>query len=551
MTSKKRKKERLAKDAHICIVGSGLAGLGAAISLQQAGFTRVTILERDSANSTRKGYGMTLSYNANGPLAQMGVLEDVALKDCPSRSHYVFHSDGSILGYYGNAFVSNRGQGQRGNLRVPRNVLLDLLRNRLEVPTCIQYNKRLCSFSYYKSMESEQPKMALHFQDESTIDNVDLLVAADGIRSSVVDSLLTTEQSRTAAELQYLGIFLILGISDFLHPLTDERGFYTLDGTHRLFTMPYEGDRLDEDHDRRIMWQLSFRLENHGKAKRLAAAGPEALREEVTKRCANWHKPAMDMIHATPVHTIWGTALMDRDPEVLSQQVDSDLSRRVVILGDAAHPMSCFKGQGANQALMDGPLLASWLEKASLDSAIKGYMREMTKRTSPKVLASRKAAQTLHSHSAIRNVYDFAGVCPERIPELLEALRKGGISAYKAHRLDSCVWTVIRDLGINVDETAPNISDEIHRQAIEHATSGDTRSLRNLSLTYPSAVISARDGRGMSCLHVAVSGGHYETCRWLLTEVFSTAAELVDATGQTPLDIAVRSGHTRIVTLLS
>jgi hypothetical protein len=55
------------------------------------------------------------------------------------------------------------------------------------------------------------------------------------------------------------------------------------------------------------MWQLSYRLHDEQEAKRLSAAGPEALREEVLRRCHNWHQPVPDMIAATPLETIWGT----------------------------------------------------------------------------------------------------------------------------------------------------------------------------------------------------------------------------------------------------
>lgn len=90
--SRSKKRPRLDKErAQIVIVGSGLAGLSAAISLQRAGFQHISVLERDiSFDRQKEGYGLTLTYNPKGPLASLGVLERVAEEDCPSRSHYLF-----------------------------------------------------------------------------------------------------------------------------------------------------------------------------------------------------------------------------------------------------------------------------------------------------------------------------------------------------------------------------------------------------------------------------------------------------------------------------
>jgi len=739
--------QRLCKSAsEIAIIGSGPGALSCALSLQQAGFQHLTLYERDADLQARKdGYGLTLTYSQSPtlPLAKLGLLEQVARLDCPSRSHYTFDHKGKILGYYGNSFSSIdgnscngdgdkagiekdedsklncRGFGQRGNLRVPRQVLrkvmIDTLYERAEnhrevlssqrsnettpessadTSTCnndiaykstktfnpnrkssaniqgdlsnvsIQWGKRLTKYTLKRSdtcapnqdiaettycqdqadakPDIEKP-ITLYFEDGSNA-KADFLIGADGLRSSVITTLLsngnrsfdlttptaTTKGENDPTKLSYLGIMIVLGITkDFFHPLLDERGFYTLDGNHRLFTMPFEGSRIcdvekygrrfigsDEDrrqqnefgssrHTRRYMWQLSFNLD-YKQAHVLARDGPQRLLAEVLSRTEGWHIPVHDMIRSTPLDTIWGTPLMDRDPSAILNRIndlyklgktkeEKDRMIRTVVCGDAVHAMSPFKGQGCNQALMDGTLLAEWLSRSKLDSAVKGFNREMVQRTHKKVIASREAARYLHSpdvfdncntfeggegslakNEAVRERSEkFSGVEKGCIQKFLKILNEKGINANSfGDDLDSNVGRIIQELGIyenkesiqitehfrhcqdvrsiknqpNFTHGKRNSNDEEH--ALQSARYGDTAGLRALSIDNPISIHKARSQTGETCLHLAAKVGSYYTVKWLLSEA-SISKHVVDQRGQSPLHAAVEGGDLRVVSLLA
>ena len=93
-------------------------------------------------------------------------------------------------------------------------------------------------------------------------------------------------------------------------------------------------------------------------------------------------------------------------PELLEK------GKHVTLIGDAAHPMSPFKGQGANQALLDALSLArgivracrpltNWREAGIRESVLTEFETEMLKRSSKKVQESAEAAEFLHTESVL------------------------------------------------------------------------------------------------------------------------------------------------------
>jgi hypothetical protein len=387
----------------VAVVGGGLGGLSATLSILKLSIDKaplsadaplsnstaskpnetfaVTCYERDAAFTDRRnGYGLTLTYNPKGPFGKLGLLEKVARHDTPSRSHYVFDSAGKILGYYGKAFHPTNSVGggvikQRGNMRVPRQTLRRILLDevasaaeKLNLPQneVVAWGKDLVSYEVDPAFKTEG-KLKLHFADGTAVGAVDVLVGADGVRSSVMKNLLLPTASSSSsssdtpqsnreklnlpsADGQYFGVMIVLGITNFQHPLLHERGFYTLSGDARLFTMPFGGGVIsgevetttDESSngevERKTMWQLSFSVPSLTVANELRSRGPQALKDEVLRVVADWHDPVARMVASTSNTDIWGTPLLDRAPLPINKKGDKG---RVVCLGKAF--VECFE----------------------------------------------------------------------------------------------------------------------------------------------------------------------------------------------------------------
>ncbi len=384
---------------HVAIIGGGIGGVALAVACLHRGIP-FTLYERDNSFDARsQGYGLTLQQ-ASSAMQSLGIKE---LKDgIVSTRHVVHTTEGKIIGEWG-LRKWKKSQDlkfpKRTNIHIARQSLRLALLKQLGGHKMVQWGHQLVDFT-----EADNDTVTLNFKVNGNIKstNAGLVVGADGIRSTVRKSLINESQT----PLQYLGCIVILGIcplaslEGFESPLLDSATvFQTANGVERVYMMPYDADT--------IMWQLSFPMpENEAKA--LSLKGVKALKEEACKR-TKWHDPIPQIMAATQENKITGYPVYDR--KLLTSEMLTNRNL-VTLLGDAAHPMSPFKGQGANQALIDALSLArniysgcrpqsNWREKGLKESVLKPFETEMIKRSTPKVIASAEAAKFLHSEKVL------------------------------------------------------------------------------------------------------------------------------------------------------
>jgi 6-hydroxynicotinate 3-monooxygenase len=323
----------------IAVIGAGLGGAAAGALLQRAGFD-VEVYEQ-SKSFARIGAGIHVGPNMMKVFRRLGFEERLVAMG--SKPAYWFSRDG-ITGDYrsrirlGDFAVREYGASyltmHRGDLHALQVAALD--------PAKLHFEKRLVA------VEDRGGDVDLRFND-GTSARAKIVIGADGINSRVRDGMLGPEKPHYTG---WVGHRAIISAEKLTRLGFDFEDCVKWWGPDRHMMVYFTTGARDEYYYVTGVPHPAWAIE-----------GPfaDSSREEVAEAFVEFHPIVQALIESTDKVTKW--AFFNRDPLPLWSQ------GRLVLLGDACHPMKPHMAQGAGMAIEDAAMLARCLT----ETGITGY----------------------------------------------------------------------------------------------------------------------------------------------------------------------------------
>jgi salicylate hydroxylase len=314
------------KRLRAAIVGGGIGGLSAACSLHRRGID-VTVFEQ-ATRIGDVGAGLTIFPNSLRQLERMGLNEALAAVGAKiGEGSQYYRADGTVVG----SVVTTDSRGWNGMYGMHRADLLNALAARLPSRT-IRTEHRCIEF--VQDVDSAR----LTFTNRDTVE-ADIVIGADGIHSALQRYVVEPSPPEYSGVRAYRGL-----IPRDKLPAWREGAHQVWmgDGKHFIVYPVRSGQLLN---------YVGFVPTRNETTESWSAVGD---RDELAASFDGWDSRVGRLLQTVETCFWWG--LYDRRP------LESWTKGRLVLLGDAAHPMLPHLGQGANQAIEDGVALAVLLE---------------------------------------------------------------------------------------------------------------------------------------------------------------------------------------------
>jgi 2-polyprenyl-6-methoxyphenol hydroxylase-like FAD-dependent oxidoreductase len=356
----------------VAIFGAGIAGLMTAITMQAQGH-RCRIYER-SRQALDAGMGFILVPEGITCMKSFGVPLSGALGGTPLTSYFCRDASGQII---------HEQKMPRGACGIRRRDLTTALGRGLpdgELPT---FDAGLETLEF-----DEQQRVTRAFVNTGT-DQVaiqaDLYVSAEGIHSRARRALFPDWPGTQDRVEEIVGLVRCdKAVRWAGHTLNK---FHADEGGIGLGILP-----VDAEH---VVWYLqcdSLRFPLSPEAQNGNETAAEARRAFVQKLVGSWVHPIPSLVAQTDfskVH-LWRP--------IETELVPAFHRKNLVLVGDAAHPLSPFTSQGVSSAVADAVALAEAVSKEitsndELDRALEHYSRQRRAQCAPYVAKGRELRQ--------------------------------------------------------------------------------------------------------------------------------------------------------------
>lgn len=323
-------------EPQISIVGAGIGGLTLALGLLQRGYN-VHVFEQASELG-EVGAGLSISPNAALGLEYLGMLDYMdAQSNIPLHQNTSHGLTNELLV----SFDRTRARDEFGAAyyQIHRADFHSELVRRIEElnPDCVVLNYRL------EALIQEENEISLRFENGECL-TTNLVIAGDGVRSVIRDQVFGDCKPEFTGHMAWRGLIPAENLPDYF---TEASSRVWLGEGRNCVTYPVRGKELVNF----VALALADGWQDEGWSIR-------AEKGELAKTFQNFHELPRQAIAAIPEETIFRWGLFAR------KTVDSLVKGRVALLGDAAHPMLPYFGQGASSSIEDGVVLTRCFEES-------------------------------------------------------------------------------------------------------------------------------------------------------------------------------------------
>ncbi|KIW38771.1 uncharacterized protein PV06_09716 [Exophiala oligosperma] len=328
---------------NVAIIGGGPAGLAAAISLSKLPFLSTVLYERNS-EPQEVGAGISLSYNAWKVLDLLGAADGVkGFSKADTRQRNGYTGEVILL----QPHPENGDLDPRGAIRARRTRLQSGLLEK--VPDgVIKYGKKLVS-----AQNAGSEGVRLSFED-GTEALADLVIGADGIRSVIRKTLYPDHTIHFTGNTVWRTLVPRSSLSH-IPDVTNGTSWWYVKGGHAYLSGVDDSSEIPLE---KQLFELSVRSYHEPDIPgRTVSWGIPATNERVQARFVKYDQRVRDAIAAVP-EGAWKefANYAGPGPEEITGW------NKVVLIGDASHPLHGAFGSGATFGMEDGWLLAQALE---------------------------------------------------------------------------------------------------------------------------------------------------------------------------------------------